>query len=645
MKRLTLALASAGLMTFYGCGGGDTNSNLTTNFSGSAAVGAPIVGGSVVVTDATGTTAGTAITASDGSYAVNFETARFKAPFVVTVSGSIGEAHETLVSVQPTLTNATVNITPITNAIAAQLSSTGNPLDLVSNIATDKIKITSENVALKERGFRDVLSDNMTAIGLNPSTDNLLNSAFTPKLDKLLDNFKVEVTTSGEIKMSTSAGTASDDLGDHSRTGLQQPADAIVLELAKGASLTRDFSNKLPAAKPGETPIGIDALDSLRTALNACFSLPKATRFTDTYNSKCNNLVVSTYKHDGRNKPTELGTTGGLIGDSGNDGMIFQKPEILRQLSTTANKERLIVRFNAIRTDGQVRALTTVAENNPSGGPTGWQLVGNQRDYETFVNGAILKRVSANSTGNNRYESGLNLYVGYSGDISSVTISGPGINQTQPIILKQKSGCEFLAIVDQSSTGNNLPNSCSSFYRFRSFLLPSRVAYPHAASNNHLYGLLEDTEVLAIKPFALYKFVITTNSNNTITYWNRLRSRPPTLDEMAKLNTIEFTDATKALMTNSTLYTGGTIPTINWTVPVNAPRPHKVSFYHDKGTDSVPVPSSKTSAAIPCSYNDDCLSHVSNTSYKSDLITTGVYLFQASSRNRFDTQVFTQLVK
>ena len=635
MKRLTLALASAGLMTFYGCGGGDTNSNLTTNFSGSAAVGAPIVGGSVVVTDATGTTAGTAITASDGSYAVNFETARFKAPFVVTVSGNIGEAHETLVSVQPTLTNATVNITPITHAIAALISSTNDPLDLVANIATDKTRITSDSVADVEKSFRDTLAANMTAIGLNPATDNLLNGVFTAKLDKLLDNVKVEVSASGEIKMSTSAGSAVDDLGNLAA----QPNDVKVVELAKGTKPTVALiGGLLSAAKSDETPIGVDALDTLRTNLNACFALPKATRFTSSYDSKCANLVVSTYKHDGRDKSLELGTTAGLIGDSGNDGMIFQKPEILRQLSTTANKERLIVRFNAIRTDGQVRALTTVAENNPSVGPTGWQLVGNQRDYETFVNGAASKRMSVNTPANNRYESGLNFFIKQSVDIDSVVVTGPGVEQG--ITLKPKVGCDFLAIVNPS---NNTTPSCNSFYRLSSVLF-SGASYP--PSSNYLYKSpsLSDAGIQGIKSHTSYKFFITTkinNTTNTFTYWNRLRSRPPTLDEITKLKTIDFTDATKALMTTGTLYNGGAIPTVGWTVPVNASRPYKVYFFHENGTDSVLVPLGKTSAAIPCISNGDC----SESIYKSSLSTSGSYTFQASSRNRFDTQIFTQLTK
>ncbi len=630
LKRLALATASAGLLTIYGCGGGGSGTAASTTFSGVAATGAPFVGGSVVVTDATGATAGTATTGADGSYTLNFDPAKFTAPFVITVTGNIGNAEETLVSVQPSSGNATVNITPITNAIAALLSSSGNPLDLVANIATDKANITAANVGDVEKGFRDALAANMTAMGLDPATDNLLNTTFNAKLDKLLDNVKIEVTSSGEIKMSTSAGSAVDDLADTGTT----PAAVKSVTLAKGVKPSAALAANLPAAAAGQTPIGIDALENARLAMNACFALPAATRYSaGTYASQCANLATASYKHEGRTAAQEFGTTAGLIADSGNDGMVFQKPEILRQLSATPTRERLVVRLSAKRADGQMRELTTVAENNPVG-YTGWQLVGNQRDFETFVNGVAANRISANSPASNRYETGLNLYVGDSASISSVVVTGPGL--TTPITLKRKSGCDFLAIV-RTSDGTT-PN-CASFYRVRS-LLTSGSAFTPPAGSAYLFGSQTDADITAIQPLDLYKFVITKTDTSTLTYWNRLRSRPLTVAEMAQVKYVDFTAATKALMTTATLYTGGAKPTVAWTVPANAPRPFLTYFFHANGSDRTGVSFTSTSATIACTSNSDC---AGSGLYNTNLTTTGQYGFQTVSRNRFDTQIFTQL--
>lgn len=156
--RASACFSVAVYLTACGGGGGSSSSSTTTpastTLSGTAAIGAPFDGGTVVLTDSTGATVGTTTTKSDGSYELKFETSKFTAPFVATVTGNIGGASESLVSVVPTVPstggNLTANITPITHAIASRISSTGNPLSLVDNITTEKTNITSANVLSKE---------------------------------------------------------------------------------------------------------------------------------------------------------------------------------------------------------------------------------------------------------------------------------------------------------------------------------------------------------------------------------------------------------------------------------------------------------------------------------------------------------------
>lgn len=630
-QRLTLALISAGLLSMYGCGGGggsSDNASLAT-MSGVAATGTPLASGTVVVTDATGATVGTTTTGADGSYTLSFKPALFTAPYVIAATGSVGEASVSLVSVQPTSVSAsataTVNITPITHAIAALLSSSGNPADLVTNIGTEKLNITTTKINAAEQGFRNAFAANMAAVGLTTS-DNLLSGAFSAKFDKLLDNIHVEVAPSGEIQISSSAGAAVDDLGNTPT----QPAAAKTVVLAKGTlPSSADLSN-LPAPA---SPIGIDALEAARLALNACFAVPASTPRTIT-TAGCTNIAIAGYKHDGRNASAEFA---GLLSDVGNDNMQFQKPEILRQLSTTSNSERVLVRLSATRTDGLIRQLTTVAANNYTAS-SGWQLVGNQRDYETFVNGFANKRMSANAPANNRYETGLNLYVGNSSDIASVQVTGPGL-PPGGLTLKAKSGCDFLAIDDGSGT----PPNCASLYRLRSLKTDGTAFTP--SSSAYLFGSKTDAEIQTIIPMDLYKFVITQTSGaggGTITYWNRLRSRPLTVAEMGLVKFVEFTPATVALMTNATLYAGGAAPTESWTVPTGGPKPYAAYFFHQNGSDRKGVSFNSNSATVPCSGNADC---ASGGAYNTGLTTTGAYLFQTVARNRFDTQIFTQLGK
>lgn len=646
LKLLTEITTAGSITLLAACGGGGSGGVSLATFSGTAAVGAPISNGTVTVIDATGSQVGTATTGTDGSYSLNFNPSNFTAPFVVKVTGSVGEAQETLVSVQPTATTSVVNITPITHAISATMSSTGNPLDLITNIAAERSNITATNITSAENGFRAALASNLNAVGLDSNNVNLMNTTFSSKLDKLLDNVRVEVTSNGQIKMSTSAGSAVDDLGNSAAT----PSAAQVVELPKGTIPSAANATALPAPT---NPVGIDVLEEARLALNACFDVPAASRST---HAACTDLVTADYLNAGRNATQEFSN---LLSDSGNDKMVFQKPEIIRQLSTTVGNEKLLVRLNAKRTDDQFRSITTVAENNHTG-YTGWKLVGDQRLFDTVINGVAVKRNSINSPAYNRYETGFNIYInrpvqtGLTGTAASsagttsrskikqVVVTGPGL-PVAGITLRPRSGCDFLAIL--KSSNNTLPY-CASLYRLRS-LLTDESAYIPTANLAYLYDSKTDSEIEAIKPLDLYKFVIdyyvntTDNTTATVTYWNRLRSRPLTVAEMKQIRYVDFTDATKTLLTTASLWTGGSDLTLNWTVPDGTPSPFTVYFLHSGGSDNALVSPASRSAKIPCVGNSDC----DGTAYINNMTTTDQYFFQTVSRNRFDTQIFTQITK
>lgn len=252
------------ILFLVGCGAGGssisstsdgTSTTLTTtagattaSISGTAATGAYLIGADVTVTDSTGATVVTTTTGTDGSYTTGtFNPSSFTAPYVVTVSGTVGSGSETLVSVLATTPSVStvVNVTPITNAISSSLSSTGNPLDLQTNITTEKTNITSAAVTAAEAAYRTLLSANMTSAGVSSST-NLISGTFDTKFDTLLDNVKIEVGTTGIVSMSSSAGSVINDLGNTTTT----PASASSLVLAKGVLPTASNATSLPGIPP-----------------------------------------------------------------------------------------------------------------------------------------------------------------------------------------------------------------------------------------------------------------------------------------------------------------------------------------------------------------------------------------------------------
>jgi hypothetical protein len=543
----------------------------------------------------------------------------------------------------------TANITPITNAIASRISSTGNPLSLADNIASESVNISSANVVSVENSFRTLLGSHLTSVGL-PSDYNLISSIFTDSFDKLLDNIKLDTSPTGQITMTSSAGQAVDDL----LASISAPNTGSTLIIPKGQLPTASDQALIPTLPSGSSVIGIDVLEAIRVNLNSCYALPVATRTTST---ECNSMISNDYRNDGRDKLEEFGTTSPLnLSDTGNTGLTFMKPEILRQLTTTQGSERLVVRITGVRradltdgTAGTTRSLVSVAANSP----TGWKLVGNEREFYTFINAAASKRIIANNTANNRYETGLNLYLKGNTGMRKAVVTGPGL-PVSGITLFNRAQCDFLSI---SPDGINPPTNCVGYYRLNGIKVDGTPFVPTGV-NTYLFAydpsrkgrFFTDQEIRTeILPNSLYKFVITRTDNSTVTYWNRLRSQPLQTADLARINYVEFKPETVALMKTGTIYSGGLPPTVSWTTPDNTARPFKVTFFHPAGTDERNVPFSVASTQVRCSGNTACSGSEGNYSSNvddtlGDPTTDGKqFLFQLLSRNRFDLQLFTQL--
>jgi hypothetical protein len=450
--------------------------------------------------------------------------------------------------------------------------------------------------------------------------------------------------------MSSAAGQAVDDLGASNSS----PATGSTLVIPNGVLPTAADKALIPTLPSGANVIGIDALETIRTNLNSCYALLVATRLTST---ECNSIILSSYKNDGRSKVAEFGMTSSLnLSDMGNTGMIFLKPEILRQLSTTINNERLLVRNTGVRradltdgTAGTTRELITVVENNPSG-MSGWKLVGNQRDFNTFVNAVASKRIIANNLANNRYETGLNIYLPGNAGISKALVTGPGL-PAAGLTLFNRTNCDFLSI---SPDGINAPTNCAGYYRVNaiktdgSAYTPTNNTYLFATSDPARSGrFFSDSEILTQIPTnGLYKFLITKTDGSQVTYWNRLRSQPLIKDDLARMKYLDFAPETYALMRTATIYNGGAKPTIAWITPANTPKPFLATFFHLQGSDQQNVPFSASSTKVACTGNSECASG-GGGDYVNDLTAnltaSSQYMFQLLSRNRFDLQLFTQI--
>lgn len=121
LKRLTLGLASAVLVTIYGCGGGSSTTSsatMATTLTGTAAIGAPI-SGSVFAIDINGKVSPAATTSALGAFIV--DVAGMTAPYILSITGTAGGKQVTLNSIA-TAAGQTVNITPLTDLIVSTAS-------------------------------------------------------------------------------------------------------------------------------------------------------------------------------------------------------------------------------------------------------------------------------------------------------------------------------------------------------------------------------------------------------------------------------------------------------------------------------------------------------------------------------------------
>jgi hypothetical protein len=200
-KLMCYGCASVLTVTFLfltGCGGGSSTTTATstvTSLKGVAAKGAPLANATITLTDSTGKII-SATTKADGSF--SFDVTGLTAPFVLkAISGTIK-----LFSVQDTAPASgqtiTVNITPITSAIAGVLSTTGKPADLspVTNKTVIITKLTSVKTFIQKS-----LQPSLTVANV-PTTFDPINDSFDADgtgFDSVLDNVQVAQSSTNDI--------------------------------------------------------------------------------------------------------------------------------------------------------------------------------------------------------------------------------------------------------------------------------------------------------------------------------------------------------------------------------------------------------------------------------------------------------------
>lgn len=616
MKLTPIALALATL-ALSACGGGDSdtsagpgtpgNGNPTAlTVSGVAASGAAMQGATVKLMDATGKSVDCPADATTGAFQCTVTD--LTAPFVLSASGNVADSQATLIALSATAGTQTINITPITNAIAATIVG-DNPSKLLGNTGLLQNKVTAQAVSGTVAAYSAALADLLAATG-NTGVDLISGplTAGAPGLDRLLDQVKVSVLPDGSVQISSVAGASSDT-----------PAQ---LQLAPGVAPQASDKSSLPSVATingnpvSSLPTASD-LAALQTALNQCFagstgagriggSVPVCGQIfvDDVASGALITGVPSSYLNNGLTADQEFGPatgggTPGLFADDAMNNAKFSLPEIIRVASSTG--DTLWIKLAWTRADGlrdgmQQHVQVAVQAAARASGDNGWRIVGNQRDLLTKVNANAQKwdwlNPATAMTGTNAFVDSINMQVGIADaggtPVDFAIVTGPGLRNG--VFLQPSSGvCDTLNIRAQitSQTLSQLAalakqSSCRNNFRLAGVAQDpanqSAFTWPgDAPRNNSAWAKpqLSPSELATITPFSEYQIAVYQNGSLSThkTYKVRLRTPSPSPDALRQYTWHDISQATRDILTpgTATTFAGGPTLPVTWTTKAGVP--------------------------------------------------------------------------
>lgn len=270
LHRIAVAWAAAAVL-LAGCGGGGGGeapppAASEVTLSGIAATGKPFVGARVVVYDRNGNALNSTpfVVEADGAWRVTISAAA-AAPLVVE---AVGE-DQTLVSTFAETRTTTLNITPLTNLIAARLAADGNPLSL----RADTSRVTPTALAARVEEVKAILQPLLGVIGdtVDPLTGTF--AANGTGHDKVLDSVDVSIRPTGTLS--------------NIEITVRGSAEGISTQLT--SNQTAPVAPLPPVSAASLPPDGVGfMIDDLLARMGACYAVPFEQRVNGVSSSSVN---------------------------------------------------------------------------------------------------------------------------------------------------------------------------------------------------------------------------------------------------------------------------------------------------------------------------------------------------------------------
>jgi hypothetical protein len=410
-SRLALPGGLSMVVALAACGGGGGGSSAepAASITGTAAFGAAMVGSAVQVIDRSGATVcanAPVTTDASGVYTCQLSSVS-QAPMVVVVSDATGlnsPLVSLLVSKPAPGSSATVHVTPLTTALAAQVDASatgGQPRSALAWIR-QPASLGNLNVASLRAATGNLvtqLTAVLASVGVDPTNFDPFSTPISAGsgtgVDAVLEQIRVSYAADGTPQLAN----------------LLNPSVAPVPMASPTTTSPLTVTTSAMVTSPGATPaFSISEIDIFATEMRRCFVLPAATRAPnpDTVNRRlngvdaaCQGFVASA--GDVPNVDIDFLQNGyapeayfySLFTDPNMDGGRFPRPELMwvRPMEDGRHIALLNIKFADKNGVGGNRIL--VARKFPGSRPgaqSQWWLVGNQRALDVFIRPAVAQR-------------------------------------------------------------------------------------------------------------------------------------------------------------------------------------------------------------------------------------------------------------
>jgi hypothetical protein len=315
-----------------------------------------MAGAAIEVRDATGAVVATATADATGSYSLTVPSTAV-APFVV--SASVDGV--TLFSPLASASAGTVNVTPVTTVITAQLSPTGDPSQLASQLQAGAASFDAAKVASVVAGVTQALQPLLANAGVSIDPITGTFSADGTGYDRVLNSLAVTVRPEGD------------------KSSITISVKSVPSDGSQPPEITFTSGTTPPAlpATAATAPLPPTGLDSMLVAFAAkvqeCMALPLTDRVTGTGSADtiqatpCRQIFFnddpSTYKEGGANARADWAPifAGSLTGmKSATPVLRILKPDgtmLVSWSNTTATGDLLFLRAVLTPQNGALKAI------------------------------------------------------------------------------------------------------------------------------------------------------------------------------------------------------------------------------------------------------------------------------------------------